>query len=85
MCGILGGNNPIWDYQKGIECMKHRGPDGIRISSPDDFTLAFASELKGILNMCNTVSFEIDKHMNSKVFDRSIFQHILYPRWQKKK
>ena len=42
MCGILGGNNPKWNYEKGIECMKHRGPDGIRINSMDDFTLAFA-------------------------------------------
>ncbi len=42
MCGILGGNNPKWNYEKGIECMRHRGPDGIRINSMDDFTLAFA-------------------------------------------
>lgn len=42
MCGILGGNNPDWNYQKGIECMKHRGPDGIRITSMEEFTLAFA-------------------------------------------
>lgn len=42
MCGILGGNNSRWDYAKGIECMAHRGPDGMRISSLEDFTLAFA-------------------------------------------
>lgn len=42
MCGILGGNNRRWDYKKGIECMLHRGPDGIRVSPADDFTLAFA-------------------------------------------
>ncbi len=42
MCGILGGNNPQWNYSKGIECMKHRGPDGIRISPLENFTLAFA-------------------------------------------
>lgn len=42
MCGILGGNNPSWNYKKGIECMRHRGPDGIRISRGRDFTLAFA-------------------------------------------
>ncbi len=42
MCGILGGNNPKWDYQQGIECMKHRGPDGIRICPLENFTLAFA-------------------------------------------
>lgn len=42
MCGILGGNNFQWDYKKGIECMSHRGPDGIRINSLDEFTLAFA-------------------------------------------
>ena len=42
MCGILGGTNPMWDYSKGIECMKHRGPDGIRLAALGDFTLAFA-------------------------------------------
>lgn len=42
MCGILGGNHPDWNYEKGIECMKHRGPDGIRISRLENFTLAFA-------------------------------------------
>lgn len=42
MCGILGGNHPKWDYSKGIECMRHRGPDGIRVSPMGDFTLAFA-------------------------------------------
>lgn len=42
MCGILGGNNPAWKYNKAIECMRHRGPDGIRVISLEDFTLAFA-------------------------------------------
>lgn len=42
MCAILGGNNSVWDYQTGIECMRHRGPDGIRISHMENFTLAFA-------------------------------------------
>ena len=42
MCGILGGNNSDWNYRKGIECMAHRGPDGIKIASTDGFTLAFA-------------------------------------------
>lgn len=42
MCGILGGNHPQWNYEKGIMCMKHRGPDGIRITPLEDFTLAFA-------------------------------------------
>lgn len=42
MCGILGGNHSMWNYKKGIECMGHRGPDGIRISRLDDFTFAFA-------------------------------------------
>lgn len=30
------------DYQSGIKCMQHRGPDGIRITSMEGFTLAFA-------------------------------------------
>ena len=42
MCGILGGNNAKWEYQKSIENMYHRGPNGIRIASLDNFTLAFA-------------------------------------------
>lgn len=41
MCGILGGNNSRWNYKKGIECMRHRGPDGTRIEKLEDFTLAF--------------------------------------------
>lgn len=41
MCGILGGNNSKWDYEKGIQCMKHRGPDGTRIVRTEDFSLAF--------------------------------------------
>lgn len=42
MCGILGGNNRKWKYQTGINCMKHRGPDGIRIEVMEDVTFAFA-------------------------------------------
>ncbi len=42
MCGILGGNHSGWNYDKGITCMRHRGPDGIRVSRMPDFTLAFA-------------------------------------------
>ncbi len=42
MCGILGGNKKNWDYQRGIECMRHRGPDGICIKSEEDITFAFA-------------------------------------------
>lgn len=41
MCGILGGNFKNWDYKKGIESMRHRGPDGNRICEIKDFTLAF--------------------------------------------
>lgn len=41
MCGILGGNSKIWDYEAGIECMRHRGPDGIKIVKKRGFTLAF--------------------------------------------
>lgn len=42
MCGILGGNNPKWDYMAGITSMKHRGPDDQKITHYKDFTLAFA-------------------------------------------
>ncbi|MDE7430540.1 MAG: asparagine synthase (glutamine-hydrolyzing) [Lachnospiraceae bacterium] len=42
MCGILGGNNEIWDYNAGISCMRYRGPDGIKVVKKRKFTLAFA-------------------------------------------
>lgn len=42
LCGILGGNNKNWDYQNGIECMRHRGPDGIRVEVMDEVIFAFA-------------------------------------------
>ena len=42
MCGILGGNNLYWNYKKGIESMHHRGPDGTKITTLENFTLAFA-------------------------------------------
>lgn len=41
MCGILGGNNQSWNYIKGIDSMKHRGPDGTRVVNPEGFCLAF--------------------------------------------
>lgn len=42
MCGILGGNNKNWDYDAGISCMQHRGPDGVKIVKRKRVTLAFA-------------------------------------------
>ena len=42
MCGILGGNVKKWDYQKGIEAIKHRGPDNQKIMEFNLCTLAFA-------------------------------------------
>lgn len=41
MCGILGGSCKQWNYEKGIESLKHRGPDGCRIERLCDCTLAF--------------------------------------------
>ena len=42
MCAILGGNNTKWNYQYGIESMRHRGPDGIQITQMNEITFAFA-------------------------------------------
>lgn len=42
MCGILGGNQINWDYIKGIDEMKHRGPDKTEVAEFDNFVLAFA-------------------------------------------
>lgn len=42
MCGILGGNIKEWNYQRGIESIKHRGPDAQRVVEYDLCTLGFA-------------------------------------------
>lgn len=42
MCGILGGNNSKWDYEKALLSIKHRGPDGQRITKFSDIVLGFA-------------------------------------------
>lgn len=41
MCGILGGTIRNWNYQKGIDSIEHRGPDGKRVESVDGITFAF--------------------------------------------
>ena len=41
MCGILGGNNQGWDYNKGINSIFHRGPDAQKVVKLSDCTLAF--------------------------------------------
>lgn len=41
MCGILGGNVQTWDYEKGINSMVHRGPDGRRVERYAGFTFGF--------------------------------------------
>ena len=42
MCGILGGNIKSWDYYKGIQELKHRGPDLQNVVDMGICTLAFA-------------------------------------------
>lgn len=42
MCAILGGNNPIWDYEEAINIMYHRGPSGQRVERLNSMTLGFA-------------------------------------------
>jgi len=42
MCGILGGNNKNWDYEKGIKSIHHRGPDMSRIVECGNLIMCFA-------------------------------------------
>lgn len=42
MCGILGSTFKKGNFNKSIETIKHRGPDGTRIEDLPDFTMAFA-------------------------------------------
>lgn len=41
MCGILGGNNPDWDYDGAVSTMHHRGPNGQRVKKWKDMALGF--------------------------------------------
>lgn len=41
MCGILGGTVKDWDYLSGIQSIRHRGPDAVRLLELDDVTFAF--------------------------------------------
>lgn len=41
MCGILGGNNRKWDYERGIQSIYHRGPDGHQVKHLRGISLAF--------------------------------------------
>ncbi len=41
MCGILGGNNPDWNYAEAIDCIRHRGPDGKRAEHYAGMSFAF--------------------------------------------
>ena len=42
MCGILGGNIKSWNFEKGIEVIKHRGPDARSVKKYPCLTMAFA-------------------------------------------
>lgn len=42
MCGILGGSESKWNYEAGLEAIRHRGPDMQKIVRGQEFSLAFA-------------------------------------------
>ena len=42
MCGLIGGNNPAWDYNAAVDAMRHRGPDSHQVLPFDHFTLGFS-------------------------------------------
>lgn len=42
MCGILGGNNKNWNYDKAISKLRHRGPDAVKVHKMEKLTFAFA-------------------------------------------
>jgi len=42
MCGFVGGNNVGWNYGRGIESLRHRGPDSQKLASFNGATLGFA-------------------------------------------
>lgn len=42
MCGILGGSNTAWNYEKALQSIYHRGPDGQKLTRIKEFTLGFS-------------------------------------------
>ncbi len=41
MCGIIGGNQQLWQYDTALNVISHRGPDGKRIAELPGITLGF--------------------------------------------
>lgn len=41
MCGFVGGNKPEWNYNKAIQSIIYRGPDGSDIKRFGELTMAF--------------------------------------------
>lgn len=41
MCGILGGTDPDWPYERAIESLRHRGPDDEGLASTRELVLGF--------------------------------------------
>lgn len=42
MCGLIGGNNPVWQYDAAVASMNHRGPDSEQVQAFDRFILGFS-------------------------------------------
>lgn len=41
MCGILGGSKEEWNYEKALQSIYHRGPDGQKLDRIKGFTFGF--------------------------------------------
>lgn len=42
MCGIIGGSNKAWPFEKAQKVLRHRGPDSGKVMAHEDITFAFA-------------------------------------------
>lgn len=42
MCGLIGGNNPAWNYDDAVSTLRHRGPDAHQVRKFDRFTFGFS-------------------------------------------
>lgn len=68
MCGILGGNNPNWNYEQGIERIHHRGPDGKCIEKYNNMIFAF----------CRLAIQDLSQKAMQPISDTDNMVHILY-------
>lgn len=83
MCGILGGNYGKWNYEKALQSLQHRGPDGQRlIKASKSFIMGFARLAiidlsENAMQPMTDSSGNITITFNGEIYDYSLLRNQL--------